>query len=230
MPLFTKDKSILFVHIPKCAGSSIIENFRNDNWNVEFLNEPAKNNVPDILPCNPQHYHQDLLEEYVLKNNKIDLEFTIVRNPFHRLISEMMWRIPMHSHRVDTEGFTKTFFDALENFLISRSRDHFIIEQDFKNNRQNYIERKQMLYYDNHIRPQKEFIGEDTKIFKLEEIESINIFLKDLNIKDLLKVNSSSNKSKPLNYDGFSNGFKDEYLKIYGDDHKLFEYPLPFEK
>jgi len=227
MPLFKKDTEVLFVHIPKCGGSSIIESFRSQQWQVELLNEPAKNNVPDILPCNPQHYHYELLYHF-LNINEIKEKFVIVRNPFHRLISEMVWRLPQWNNKIDQNGYDLIFYNGLENFFISRGNDFLINENHFKNNKDEYLNRKQRLYYDNHLRPQIDFLNEDFKLFKLEEIDKIKKYLERFNIDKIFDINKTTSKEKPNFYNGFSTTFKNLYKKLYGEDHKQLGYEMPF--
>lgn len=57
MPIYIKDNlEILFIHIPKCAGTSI-EKVLRASTSFEYLF--SKNKIDRI--CTPQHFHADIL-------------------------------------------------------------------------------------------------------------------------------------------------------------------------
>lgn len=83
MPFYTKNnKTIQFMHIPKCAGSSVDKFFVENNF--------KRNYVSGILnPCSYQHRHlndQEFINQ-CKKYNNIVYKFTFVRNPVERIIS-----------------------------------------------------------------------------------------------------------------------------------------------
>ena len=95
MPYF-RNKHILFIHIPKTGGSSV-ENLLSEN-DIMSLKTPCD---PTLLPSpyntvTLQHQLYTTIYQYREKfkiefNDKLRI-FAIVRNPYHRLVSELFWR------------------------------------------------------------------------------------------------------------------------------------------
>jgi hypothetical protein len=88
----------------------------------------------------PQHMHRELYELAIAKGF-YDYQFAVVRNPFDRIASH-------YGHKVTNKNRTGTP-DAWINAALNRLSD-----DPFTN--------------DNHLRPQVEFIGPDTDVFKFE--------------------------------------------------------------
>lgn len=87
MPIFLKkDKRILFVHIPKAAGSSLKKIMEKQGY--EMTLDTAE--CPYFFKCCPQHFEVEQLKKLGLMN--CDYAFTIVRNPEDRIISEYYYR------------------------------------------------------------------------------------------------------------------------------------------
>ncbi len=85
MPLLRKDgKDLLFIHIPKCGGTSL-EKLFSDNVEMSLFHSG-----PGELHCSPQHFHASLLED--LFDYRVPPAVTIVRNPFGRLVSEYRYQ------------------------------------------------------------------------------------------------------------------------------------------
>ena len=81
MPLFHNgDDLVLFVHIPKCGGTAIENSFRSAGWEWGYLNEPKKTGY-DEKPCNPQHFHAELIEELIVPGDNTTDQIIVVRNP-----------------------------------------------------------------------------------------------------------------------------------------------------
>jgi hypothetical protein len=231
MPLFTKeDTSILFVHVPKCGGTAIENAFRNGGWDISYLNEPKKSGY-DEMPCNPQHYHNELIEQRIIPNEEITRTFTVIRNPYTRLISEMLWMSGWNEH-VKVWGFDQNFFKGLDNFGITRIKQYKANELQYQLDKQGFLKRNQRFAFDNHMRPQHHYIGDDWHIYWYEELydkvwktlESVY----DIENPGLTNSTISQNIERPTRYSGHSEEFKDLFTEIYYDDCKMFGYELPF--
>ena len=138
MPIFCLEErgiKILFVHIPKTGGGSIEHFFRGNGFQVHLFSIDPS--FISFFKCSPQHMHASMLAE-LLNIDNFDYCFTIFRNPLDRILSEYRWRV---QHPWSANGF-----DAW--YLKVRS------------------EREKNPYlFDNHLRPQCDFLLPKIKIF-----------------------------------------------------------------
>jgi hypothetical protein len=145
VPVFVKDdRRVLFAHVPKTGGSAVEDAFRDDGWEVHFLDRTSRRRpVQQLRRCSPQHMHAALLEQ-TLRLERMDLFFAVVRDPLARFRSEYLWR-----HREEPQ------LDALEverwgrRVLEQFTHDPFV--------------------RDNHIRPQSEFVLPGTRVHHYED-------------------------------------------------------------
>lgn len=73
-------QQLVFIHIPKTAGASVINSFEGDKLLVP--NNRTKN----------QNYHSTLQDTLNFKNVDNYFKFTVVRNPWHRIVSWYTFR------------------------------------------------------------------------------------------------------------------------------------------
>lgn len=144
MPVFSKGKvNILFLHIPKSAGSTIEKIADDLGWEESF--SIRGKSLKEIRYCKAslQHLHAKPLES-ILNFQQFDSIFTVVRNPFSRFKSEYYWQ---RSQRITELSVDDWVFDTFERYW----KDSYV--------------------YDNHIRPQVEFLPSSAQfeVFKLEE-------------------------------------------------------------
>lgn len=220
MPIFRNtEQTVLYIHIPKTGGTSVENSFIDAGWEYDWLVYPARDNVPDVIPCNPQHYHINLIDMYIDCN--IDVEFATVRNPLHRMMSEFRWQTNIE------DDSSNEFFAAFEKFMITRMYEYKNIERHYNFSPADYINRKLSFPFDNHMRPQADFVRDNTIVFKLEEIDKLTQFLQQFGI-DSLPQDNFTNKNKNLITTKFSEEFKNLYSSIYFVDHEKFNYEKPF--
>lgn len=145
MPVFVKDeRRVLFVHVPKTGGTAVEDAFREDGWEAHFLDRTSRRHpVQQLRRCSPQHMHAALLEQ-TLRLDRLDLGFTVVREPLARFRSEYLWR-----HREDPELDAKEVERWGRRVLEKFTQDPFV--------------------RDNHIRPQSEFVLDDTRVHRYED-------------------------------------------------------------
>lgn len=148
MPIFSRnEKRILFIHIPKAAGTTIEEAFVSAGYDMSYrrggrygpFNDFDKQNR-----CSPQHMHAKLLEKH-FANEEFDVCFTIVRHPVMRIVSEYKFRI-----------------DSDHSFSRGKSLDDFVNAalDDYESN---------PMLLDNHIRPQEHFLWRACEVIRLED-------------------------------------------------------------
>lgn len=157
MPVFWNDtRSVLFVHIPKAAGSTLEQLFRRSGWQMAFRatrkTEPA---LMAVRRCSPQHYHAALLAE-LFDVERFDAVFTVTREPISRFRSEYLMR-----NRSDPRTDGASVEAWAQRVLARRSRDPYAL--------------------DNHLRPQSEFILPRSQAYRLED--GVDSVVADLNAR-----------------------------------------------
>tara|TARA_Y100000992_G_C21267915_1_gene494999 strand:+ start:1098 stop:1736 length:639 start_codon:yes stop_codon:yes gene_type:complete len=211
MPYY-REKNILFVHIPKTAGSNIEKQLEKiTKGELKIKGKPtiysSKRHKLLDYPYNlvsPQHQFYSTLYLY---RNKLNINFdglkifSVVRNPYDRIISDLYWCK-----------------------LITKSSTSKEVYKVIKNNYLNRID------LDNHNVPQYKFLTDkndkliqDIKIFKCESLNSKNAELNEfLNLKiNINKKDVNKDYSKYLNRESI-----DMINTFYEKDFKLFDYEL----
>lgn len=124
---FDPENKILFVHIPKTAGTSIErffdlcrpERFWFDRWDRDqerFIDEHRERVDPERLKYEPQHYTPEILR-MLIKDYEAYFKFTFVRNPYTKLLSEYFWLNQKEFRQVsdfDPSDFERWCFAFLE--------------------------------------------------------------------------------------------------------------------
>lgn len=203
MPISKKDK-ILFIHIPKCAGTSIaktlgIYSHVNTPPNLEIL-YGIHNNI--VLQSLCLEYYNKFIKDNLKQYNI----FACVRNPYDRILSDYTW---------SNRGF-KTILEYckyIKNILLDNKYDKWELMK-FNHN------------HDNHILPQFEYINNTNLNVNIIKFENLNIeFGKLFPKKKLCHVNKKRHSD-------FLSYFKDkkECIKIineiYEIDFKTFGYEM----
>lgn len=143
MPIYRiNNQIVLFIHIPKCAGTSIETMLlAHPDCEGQGMYEMGKGNLMLAAGlCSPQHYHADMLQS-VLNLARIDFCFAVCRQPLQRLLSE---------HSMQISKFPDTTIDFERWYLEMRelrSRDPFC--------------------FDNHLRPISEFLLPQAHLYSL---------------------------------------------------------------
>tara|TARA_B100001250_G_scaffold398471_1_gene406706 strand:+ start:100 stop:828 length:729 start_codon:yes stop_codon:yes gene_type:complete len=238
MPYY-KECNLLFIHIPKTGGTCIDTQicksrkrtlhtiFRND-----LLPEPYKN-----ISLQHQFYTTIYENRTILDINfdKIKI-FTIVRNPYDRIISDLFWLGEIHAEaeRERRRGAGRRAGAAARAARADRFKEFKVMknkkitpEQVYNLIKNIYINNNKL---DNHNQPQYKFITDkncnlipNIKIFKTEQLNksnhNINQFL-GFNIH-IRRNNVNKDYSRYLNKKSISliNDF-------YKKDFELFDYKM----
>ncbi len=210
MPIFRRDgRSILFVHVPKTGGSSVERVFRDSGWSRHLLDgRMGPGTINHLRWCTPQHMHAAMLEAN-LRLDRFDLVFVLVRDPVARLCSEYLWRNRNRSPKVGQRPVERWARRALTAY----ERDPFV--------------------YDNHLRPQHEFLLPGAEVHRFED--GVDAALADLDarhrlglVRDVPRVRDAADTSGHHSSDvEVSPGLEALVRDAYHRDYAELGYPLP---
>jgi len=210
MPYFNNDElNILFIHIPKTGGSSV-EQYLSNKYSIKlntsalygFFSDDFKKQHDITKIYSLQHYtYNELYDMRQILNidftNNIQI-FTVVRNPYYRLLSDLFY---LGLLKPDTN---KTEVPRIIRRYIVRNKDNHSIAQ-FR-----YIVDK-----DGYLLP-------NIKILKTESLNSdmVKMGFGDFNIYERKNISGISDR-----YDDF---LTPDVIKLvhffYEEDFKYFDY------
>jgi len=203
---------LIFVHIPKCAGSSI--GFRMDYVSKRY-NVFEKEINTRILRTTNKHATADDCK-YFLSSEVYDKyhKFSVVRNPFARAVSWYMFRLQrLMQGRIRTNGVAADAAVELElNIMLS---------QGFQSWVRNYAFQPWNGTWFSLATPQSFWLNDDFEVIKYEDIDQGIRHLKgfERGLKNRLK------KTKEVNYRSFYDRKTRQYIgKMFEEDIERFEY------
>ena len=210
MPYYPNLK-LLFIHIPKTGGSAIEDALQKKNIKSTLIQrgQPVAgicNNMLDHPYKNNSLQHQFYSTIYTFRDKlNVNFEnirvFSVVRNPYDRIISDLIWL-----KLIKRDASPQKVFDVIKN---------------------NYLYRTDL---DNHNQPQYKFITNDNGviypniiILRCETLNESNDKLNEyigvsINIR---KSNVNKDYSKYLNQDSIH-----IINEFYKKDFELFNYKL----
>lgn len=204
------NKKILFVHINKSCGGIITDNFKNNGLN-------------QLTGCHRSLYDMLTLSKNMYNLNPDDLFiFTIVRNPWERMLSMYLFYHKTNYNSPEFFSGNATIDNDFNNWIeyiysnkFDRKRKHGEINV-FKHcfcNQLNWIKYKDTNY-----------IIKNVNIYKIE-----NLNLDDF-LKNTLKLNNVNafKQVHPTKHKHYSNYYNSNSIKLvekhYRDDIKYFGY------
>lgn len=181
---FDKDK-IIFIHIPRTAGS-YIENKLCYKYDCRIKwPEPNEKNLFGLYKIKDNNYltlqHLTLNEmikyEYINKNIENQFIFTIIRNPYDRVLS-------LYKNWFKKYKTFDIFLDELEKFNLDKYQHNGIVTNNKNFNYKNMTSNLSEIKY--FVLPQYYYINNNenykVNIIKYDEMETLNDILQ-LNIK-----------------------------------------------
>jgi len=191
-------RKIIFIHIPKTAGSSIEHLLRDEGkYELDFIGVRNGRSTHHYMGIELKMILKELYPKYY--------KFSFVRNPYDRIISEYFWcRIKDVGYK-----FNKTFDEFLDyvedviknkKFFKPIENDHFIPQYSF-------------LFFNNKLLV--------NNIFKYEDIETIvPLIKKKLKINTVLQHLNKSNKNEIT----LTDQQKERIYNLYKNDFQTFNY------
>lgn len=160
MPLLaTKDRYIFFAHIPKTAGSSVKRYLLTKG--ELYL---SSSTVPAGLSITPQHFHAELYTG-MLPPSLLAHSFAVLRDPLARMVSEYKYRSV--APPAPWPWINRITGTARMHVKYGHRRRVMSFDRWVAATLRAY--RKSPTIYDNHIRPQVEFLSGVQKLFVLED-------------------------------------------------------------
>jgi hypothetical protein len=210
-----------FLHITKTGGTSIEEfgiklglkwGKYDKNFYVKYKNYGFWH-----VPLN--YLESDIFNKYNW--------FTIVRNPYDRIISEINFLIKSEHLKFNKVDMNVYLHNILSNIITNET-----------NLNKEFIEKNDVMYafhfipmyfytcYSNGSNYSDE-ISNNIRILKFENLnEEMNGFLKELNIKETFDVHENKNNKKIFEFEDLSIKNVKLINKVYKKDFKLFNYNI----
>lgn len=202
----------IFIHIPKCAGTTIEEAFGIVTKDNSARQNPMLHGWDIKNKLHLQHATpQQLIDKKIISPEVWDsyYKFIIVRNPWQRAVSSYNW--------IYNQGFKDSFY----NFLKKQGRFSNILNDNSNHS-----------YRGDHLTLQKEYlflnsekINYDT-IIEIENIdEGLKKVIKDLSLDPIFFRNKKNIARKKVEYSYYFNK-KNKLLFdcLYEEDIKLLNY------
>lgn len=219
--MYLKDKKIIFIHIPKTAGTAVEDAFCKHvikyKFNYTKNGKYIKINIPD---------RHKTLYEIVSKNNIENLgeyfKFTVVRNTYDRILSTYQ-----HNNNKKKSTYReyllniKSYFDNPDNFITVDDTKIFENEEDKDNNL--------MLMDKRHILPIGHWFDDKDMnyIMRYDNIRNDWVSMKRRYdyLLDLKKVNNNPDKDYSKHYRVYYQLKDIKILKsIYGEEIKKYDF------
>lgn len=126
MPVFNSNK-VIFIHIPKCAGTSI-NKFLDFEGNFEKFNKYNRFSLRYLYGRNLQHLTYDKIRLIHPFKFSRYFKFSFVRNPWDRMASEYRWR-----RKWDGSMANASFEDMLRKvpYFRKKNEPHFKEQYSF---------------------------------------------------------------------------------------------------
>jgi hypothetical protein len=119
------DKKIVFIHIPKTAGSSMRKHLEDCELTYQILGFPLRPKFdPDIQITNTEHLSlQSLVDRDIVPQQWFDeaFKFAFIRNPWDRLVS--LYESLQYRHRQKRERESNAYLHSFGDFVTAVCSD-----------------------------------------------------------------------------------------------------------
>lgn len=208
--IIKKDIPIVFIHIPKTAGASVINSFSEPSLVIPNKNTKNKN------------YHSTIKDLEIFSENSNHWKFTVVRNPWHRVVSWYTFR--KRILELSVKRFNKKLpVKKVENNFTKISTELNYMNKDFNLWLQTYIEQPWDFTWFSLAHDQYTWLEGSSKIDKVFKFETLK-----QDFEKYFKVNlPHKNKSKNNSFDWrslYNQKGIDIIKEYYKRDIELFDY------
>ena len=220
MAFFIKEK-IIFIHIPKNAGTSIYECLKS-KYGVQNVGD-CYGNMRGSCIMRGHHNAEKHINVIGLDEFNKYFKFCTVRNPWDRFVSNYTYAKSVSAHYQRCGNRLHIGFNVLENIPFEEALYTFY---------EHYKKTNRVLYKHPGWKPQYKFICDKNnnilidKIFKYENLNTDKDFIKLVPNLPLL------NKSEHLHYTKYytNSSMIDIIKEIYKKDIELFDYSFIDDK
>lgn len=218
--MISESHKFIFIHIPKCAGTSI-ENALRKYCKRGFLGYDK----------NLKGFKQHANCEELLTHNHITTEvcnsffkFAFVRNPWDRCVSQYIWRIKKGGNFVNGPANIKNGFSHpkfTQKFVRNDVTFRQFLEKDFP---------WQEMSFEQHMRPQVEFIYDCSKtkldfVGKFENINNDFSYVCKKLIGESVELPHANKSSVGREYKQYYDSYtQDLVAELYHEDINEFNY------
>ena len=210
----------IFIHISKCAGSSIESAFGIDISNISTSNNKNLFGWNDEHKLYLQHATPQQLLDHGFVSKKIwntYYKFVIIRNPWERAVSDYIWMM---------NAIRKT--DSFKNYLLKKGKFKDVLTDKFNDS-----------YRGDHLNKQKDYFhynGEDViydNIIRMEDINSgLTRVIEDLSLpKDFFNRKANRSKKNYSHYSHFYNAKRKKLFEsVFSEDIEFLDYKYEEKK
>ena len=207
--------NLKFLHITKTGGTSVEEfaiklGIKFGKYDELFFNKYNKEGFWHI-PLS--YFDSETIDKYKW--------FTIVRNPYNRIISEINFLIKSNHIKIDNFDFNRYLQYILSNLLTDENKLNIeFIESNEKMYAFHFIPQYFYTCYNDY-----ETIISNLKIIKFENLnEEFNNFLKELEIEEEFDTHENKNEQKSFEFEDLSIKNIKLINQVYKKDFILFNY------
>ena len=199
MPI-NKNLKLGFIHIPKTAGTTVETALDMKSLDCFYSLAP----LPGYEVC-PQHFRLSELYNLVSKPDSYSW-FTIVRNPFDRVVSEYHYMLKYKAYH---PKFRNISFSDFIKFCVTMPAH------------------KRQVSFDRHLEPQSFFIDLNVpmNVFRYENLQELFIWLNDITARDLQFLRClPSDREKDYKHYFNDSELVDIVTDVYAEDMSKFGY------
>lgn len=198
----SEKKELFFIHIPKNAGTTIENTVEKYNilWGKKYFKNKDVKLKSNILKKNSLWH---IPPKYFLDNSyKNKILFSVVRNPYERIISECKWISKSKNKKCNN----------INDFIMKKLEEY----------------KKNKFSSDNHLIPQSEFIYGNPQCNEILRFENLNEdfekLMKKYNYPKIKLLHHNKSEDRNITIRNLNKKSIDLINEVYKEDFKNFGY------